>query len=392
MIDMTRSSKSKKSERKDRDKSDKKVKERLRKSAAKVTEEELTSKSGRTELDEKPIEQPSVVPDAPVSSIKSEPNDDTDDLKLDSKPVTNDSDSSYDDSKISTAPLNVSKLEDLNNGKEEASNSASVNPSISSENGETIPNAQPNQGSPALKSPPHDPESDSKIVTEKRKSRRSRKKSKKSRSRRYVSSDSGSDSSSVKVKSHRKKKSKRASSSDSSTSSSSSSSSQSSSSTSSDSSEASKKRKRRKRAKKSKKTIVKRNLKIYQPTNYLCNSSTPGAVKLQDPYEVYILQSDLTEAINNSSSVTQFIRQLTPKVYTQDALTNATPQGYPDRSKGRKYCGEVLPRLHRDGRSAILARARALENEKKSWRPRAGESTLKNAFSNIVHKFKDDGL
>ncbi|XP_052129567.1 protein FAM133B-like [Frankliniella occidentalis] len=181
---------------------------------------------------------------------------------------------------------------------------------------------------------------------------RSHKKSKKSkRSRKRSTSDSSSESEDRKKRRHRKKSRRHVSDSSSSDDSSSSSSS-----SSSDSSESSR-RKRKSRGKKRRVTAQKRNSKIYEPCNYLCSATTPGAVKLQEPYEVYIKESDLNDALSNSGSVTQFIRQLTPKVYTQDALVNATPLGYSDRSKGRKHCGAALPRLHPDGRSAILGKS-----------------------------------
>ena len=71
---------------------------------------------------------------------------------------------------------------------------------------------------------------------------------------------------------------------------------------------------------------------------------------------VYILKTDLDDAWAQSKSVAQFIKICTEKVYTEEALIGSTAQGYPSRSGGKKRMlkATVLPRLHPDGRAAIL--------------------------------------
>lgn len=77
---------------------------------------------------------------------------------------------------------------------------------------------------------------------------------------------------------------------------------------------------------------------------------------MHDNYEVYCKERDLDTALASSKSVTQFIRTMVDKIYTPEALANSTPQGFPARSQGKKKLkkGKVLPRLHPDGREALL--------------------------------------
>ncbi|KAK3932357.1 Halomucin [Frankliniella fusca] len=130
---------------------------------------------------------------------------------------------------------------------------------------------------------------------------------------------------------------------------------------------------------------VKRNLEVYNGQNYLWREDDDDVVQLHDRYKVYVKCNDLDMVLSSVKSVTQFIRCITDKVCTKEALCNATPQGFPPRSRGSLQLRNhtVLPRLHPDGRAAILARAQQLEDTKKAWRPRVGASKMAEAFSGI---------
>lgn len=77
-------------------------------------------------------------------------------------------------------------------------------------------------------------------------------------------------------------------------------------------------------------------------------------MKLHEKYEIYVDKSELAKAEKLSSGL-NFMRFMVDKVFTKDALQNATPQGYPPRGKGRKCYkdADVLPRLHPDGFDAL---------------------------------------
>ena len=80
-------------------------------------------------------------------------------------------------------------------------------------------------------------------------------------------------------------------------------------------------------------------------------------VKLWPTYKVYVKESDLAEA-ENCPTLTSFVRKMVDKVYSTEALTNATPSGMPPRGKGVQFYTKrgVPPRLHPDGFKALFGK------------------------------------
>lgn len=70
------------------------------------------------------------------------------------------------------------------------------------------------------------------------------------------------------------------------------------------------------------------------------------------------MEEELNSTMNSAKSVTMFIRNMVEKIYTEEALRNCTPQGYPARSKGKDKLKkeETKCRLHPEGRDALLGK------------------------------------
>lgn len=81
-------------------------------------------------------------------------------------------------------------------------------------------------------------------------------------------------------------------------------------------------------------------------------------MKLHENYEVFVKKSELDSALTNARTPMNFIRTMVDKIYTPQALAGATAQGFPARCIGKKRMKKrvVLPRLHPDGREALLGK------------------------------------
>ncbi|KAK3931505.1 hypothetical protein KUF71_006523 [Frankliniella fusca] len=165
-----------------------------------------------------------------------------------------------------------------------------------------------------------------------------------------------------------------------------------------------KKKKKGKKSKKSKKSSkkykkqrgVKRNLAIYPGKMFLHSSDTPNAILVHEKFpNVFIPKDTLEKIVSNAKSLPLMVKHLIQNVFTKEALTGSTAQGFPNRVQGTKKLRQkdVLPRLDPDGREAILRRftsyfhlERTLmeqENNKK-WRPRVKAKNISQYFSQAV--------
>lgn len=81
-------------------------------------------------------------------------------------------------------------------------------------------------------------------------------------------------------------------------------------------------------------------------------------MRVHEKHAVFIKSNDLDDALAQAKSPQQFIKLLVEAVYTEAALCGSTAQGYPSRSGGERHMRNsvVLPRLHPDGRSAIIGK------------------------------------
>ncbi|KAJ1518986.1 hypothetical protein ONE63_011403 [Megalurothrips usitatus] len=161
----------------------------------------------------------------------------------------------------------------------------------------------------------------------------------------------------------------------------------------------SKKRKSKGRKSRSKNKKRRRSPSSSSSSSSTCSSSSSDSssseekkprkvVKLHSNYDVFVRQKDIAFAVANSKTTINFVRLMVDKIYTREALEGSTAQGFPARGGGRKKMRKqkVLPRLHPDGRAALLEKAYELEKENKMWRPKAGDKA-KEAFRGRVGEF-----
>lgn len=145
-------------------------------------------------------------------------------------------------------------------------------------------------------------------------------------------------------------------------------------------------------------------------------------IKVHESHEVYIPKAVYDDIVNEARSLPLLVKHLVKNVFTREALQGSTAQGYPNRVRGsdRLRQRDVLPRLDPSGREAILRKffffffpfpcrnciplpcqtlyvkyfisvcAKKVQEDKKSWRPRARPNELSQYFSQAVGDQKAD--